>query len=85
MAGLLGDKFLLLTDGSPDAPSIHHDMLLRSRDPVNYESVLQSRGTTDVLANVLAISNSIRELLDKINQGHGLLAELACTPISRQS
>src|SRR5215469_12701691 len=61
--GLLGDKFLLLTRGSPDAPSVHSGGLLRSQDPVNYESLLQSRGTTDLVANVLAISNSIRQLL----------------------
>jgi phospholipid/cholesterol/gamma-HCH transport system substrate-binding protein len=82
--GLLGDKFLLLTDGSPDAPSVHPSTLLRSQDPVNYASLLQSRGTTDVVANVLAISNSVRQLLDTINQGHGILAELIKGPPNPQ-
>lgn len=74
--GLLGDKFLLLTAGSPDAPSVRADALLRSQDPVNYAAVLQARGTGDLVANVLAISNSMRQLLDTINQGNGILAEL---------
>ena len=82
--GLLGDKFLLVTDGSPDAPSAHPDTLLQSQDPVNYASLLQSRGTTDVVANVLAISNSVRQLLDTINQGHGILAELIKGPANPQ-
>jgi phospholipid/cholesterol/gamma-HCH transport system substrate-binding protein len=82
--GLLGDKFLLLTDGSPDTPSVGPGTLLRSQDPVNYESVLQSRGTTDMVANVIAISNSIRQLLDAINHGNGILAELIKGPANQQ-
>lgn len=74
--GLLGDKFLLLTAGSPDAPSVQAETLLQSQDPVNYASLLQARGTGDLVANVLAISSSVRQLLDAINQGNGILAEL---------
>ena len=74
--GLLGDKFLLLTAGSPDAPSVESDALLQSQDPVNYAALLQARGTGDLVANVLAITNSVRQLLDAINQGKGVLAEL---------
>jgi phospholipid/cholesterol/gamma-HCH transport system substrate-binding protein len=82
--GLLGDKFLLLTAGSPDAPSVHPETLLRSQDPINYASLLQNRGTTDVVANVLAISNSMRQFLDTLNQGNGILAELIKGPANPQ-
>jgi phospholipid/cholesterol/gamma-HCH transport system substrate-binding protein len=78
--GLLGDKFLLLTAGSPDAPSVLPETLLRSQDPINYQSLLQNRGTTDVVANVLAISNSMRQFLDTVNQSNGILAELIKGP-----
>lgn len=78
--GLLGDKFLLLTAGSPDAPSVEADALLKSQDPVNYAALLQARGTGDLVANVLAISNSMRQLLDTVNQGNGILAELIKGP-----
>jgi phospholipid/cholesterol/gamma-HCH transport system substrate-binding protein len=74
--GLLGDKFLLLTAGSPDAPSVEADALIKSQDPVNYAALLQARGTGDLVANVLAISNSMRQLLETVNQGNGILAEL---------
>jgi phospholipid/cholesterol/gamma-HCH transport system substrate-binding protein len=74
--GLLGDKFLLLTAGSPDAPSVEADALLKSQDPVNYAALLQARGTGDLVANVLAISSSMRQLLDSVNEGNGILAEL---------
>ncbi|HVA40490.1 MAG TPA: MlaD family protein [Candidatus Binataceae bacterium] len=78
--GLLGDKFLLLTAGSPDAPSVEADALLRSQDPVNYTALLQARGTGDLVANVLAISSSMRQLLETVNQGNGILAELIKGP-----
>lgn len=74
--GLLGDKFLLLTAGSSNAPSVEHDALLKSQDPVNYAALLQARGTGDLVANVLAISSSMRQLLDTVNQGNGLLVQL---------
>lgn len=82
--GLLGDKFLLLTAGSPDAPSVEADALIMSQDPVNYAALLQARGTGDLVANVLAISNSMRQLLDSVNEGHGILAELIRGPSNPQ-
>jgi phospholipid/cholesterol/gamma-HCH transport system substrate-binding protein len=78
--GLLGDKYLLLTAGSNDAPSVQADTLLPSQDPVNYASLLQARGTGDLLANVIAISSSMRQMLDTANQGNGILAELIRGP-----
>jgi phospholipid/cholesterol/gamma-HCH transport system substrate-binding protein len=82
--GLLGDKFLLLTAGSPGAPSADPNALLKSQDPVNYQSLLQARGTGDLVANVIAISNSTRQLLDTINQGNGIIAELIKGPVNPQ-
>ena len=58
--GLLGDKFLLLTAGSPDAPSANPNGLLKSQDPFNYQSLLQARNTGDLVANIIAISSSAR-------------------------
>ncbi|MGZ3621178.1 MAG: MlaD family protein [Candidatus Binataceae bacterium] len=78
--GLLGDKFLLLTAGTPEAPSVKADALLKSQNPVNYAALLQAPGTGDLVANVIAISNSLRQLLETANQGNGILAELIKGP-----
>jgi phospholipid/cholesterol/gamma-HCH transport system substrate-binding protein len=78
--GLLGDKFLLLTAGTPEAPSVKANALLKSQDPVNYAALLQAPGTGDLVANVIAISNSLRQLLETANQGNGILAELIKGP-----
>jgi phospholipid/cholesterol/gamma-HCH transport system substrate-binding protein len=74
--GLLGDKFLLLTTGSPDAPSADPNALLKSQDPLNYQSLLQTRGTGDLVSNVIAISSSLRQIMETFNQGNGILAQL---------
>ncbi len=81
-AGLLGDKYLQLTHGTQDSPSIQPGALLTSRNPVDYQSLLQAKGTDDLVSNVLAISSSVRTLLDEINQGHGLLSQLIRAPES---
>ncbi|HEY2525710.1 MAG TPA: MlaD family protein [Candidatus Binataceae bacterium] len=82
--GLLGDKFLLLTAGSANAPSVEPEALVHSQDPVNYAALLQARGTGDLVANVLAISSGMRQLLDTVNQGNGILAELIRGPANAQ-
>ncbi len=82
--GLLGDKFLLLTAGSPDAPSADPNGLLKSQDPFNYQSLLQARNTGDLVANIIAISSSARQFLDSVNEGHGILAELIKGPSNPQ-
>jgi phospholipid/cholesterol/gamma-HCH transport system substrate-binding protein len=78
--GLLGDKFLLLTSGTRGAPSVRPDALLKSQSPINYQSLLQAPGTGDLVANILSISSSVRELLNSINHGHGILAQLIKGP-----
>ena len=67
--GLLGDKFLLLTAGSPEAPSADPNGLLKSQDPFNYQSLLQASDTGDLVANIIAISELARQFLDSVNEG----------------
>ena len=74
--GLLGDKFVALTPGSPAAPPATPDTVLGSINPIDYEAILQREGTDDLIANVMAISGSLRSILTSIEKGHGLLSEL---------
>ncbi len=74
--GLLGDKFVELTQGHPGSPVVEPGAVLPSRDPIDYEALLQRKGTDALIANVIAISDSMRSLLDQIEKGHGLLSEL---------
>jgi phospholipid/cholesterol/gamma-HCH transport system substrate-binding protein len=74
--GLLGDKFVVLTGGTPDTPAARSGTVLPSVDPVDYATLLERKGTHDTVANLLAITESTRTLIDAINNGHGLAHEL---------
>ena len=74
--GLLGDKFVLLTAGTPGGPPAQASKVLPSVDPIDYATLLQRKGTNDTFANILAITESIRTLTDTINNGHGLAHEV---------
>jgi phospholipid/cholesterol/gamma-HCH transport system substrate-binding protein len=74
--GLLGDKFIVLTGGTSGSAAARPGTVLPSVDPVDYATLLERKGTQDTLANLLAISESTRSLIDAINNGHGLAHEL---------
>jgi len=74
--GLLGDKFVALTPGTPAAPPATPDTVLASVNPIDYEAILQREGTDDLIANIMAISGSLRSVLASIENGHGLVSEL---------
>ncbi len=74
--GLLGDKFVALTPGTASAPPATPDTVLASVNPIDYESILQREGTDDLIANIMAISGSLRAILTSIETGRGLVSEL---------
>ncbi len=74
--GLLGDKFIDISAGNPQAPAIEPDQVLSAQDPIDYQALLQKQGTSDMIANVIEISQSLKSILDSIDKGHGILSEL---------
>lgn len=74
--GLLGDKFIEIAGGDPHSPPIGPDQVLRAQDPIDYQALLQKPETSDLIANLMSISQSMRELLDQVEKGHSLLSEL---------
>lgn len=74
--GLLGDKFVEITDGTRAAPRLAPGAVISSINPVDYEALLQKEGTQDVIGNLITISAELSTLLKSINEGHSLLGEL---------
>ncbi len=74
--GLLGDKYLELTPGTPGAPSAEPGALLKSEDPIDYEALLRRPGAGDFVANMVAMTTSLRTILDNVEKGQGLLGQL---------
>jgi phospholipid/cholesterol/gamma-HCH transport system substrate-binding protein len=76
--GLLGDRYLDVTSGSPSQPRLKEDSEVQSVEPTDVSAVLSQGG--DVVTNVLAISSSLRNILDRIDRGEGLVGELTSGP-----
>src|SRR5262249_42885625 len=72
--GLLGDRYIELTTGSPDAAPVPPDGLLPSLDPIDYEAVLGQSG--DIVTNIVEVTASLKDVLGSIQRGEGLLGAM---------
>lgn len=76
--GLLGDKYLELQGGSPDAKRTLEGGYVPGQDPAEVTRFLASG--EDLMDNLLAISSSLRTILERVEVGEGLLGELTKNP-----
>ncbi len=76
--GLLGDKYLELRGGSPEAKRALEGGYVPGQDPAEVTRFLASG--EDLMANLLAISSSLRVILQRVEAGEGLLGELTVNP-----
>jgi phospholipid/cholesterol/gamma-HCH transport system substrate-binding protein len=72
--GLLGDKYVELTSGSPDEPVIPPGGEVPAAPATDVDRLLASG--EDVVDNVAAISISLRAILERMERGEGLLGEM---------
>jgi len=78
--GLLGDRYLEVSSGSPSQPKLKEGAEVTSVEPTDVGEVLSQGG--DVVTNVAAISGSLRRILERVERGEGLLGELIINPES---
>jgi phospholipid/cholesterol/gamma-HCH transport system substrate-binding protein len=72
--GLMGDKIISITQGSPEAKSVVEGTQLRSLAPVETDDIMANiKVTTD---NVAVITDQLAEIVIKINAGKGTLGRL---------
>lgn len=72
--GIIGDKLIIITQGSPDAPLIKDGQRLISIEPIETEALMARLDVTS--KNVEIISNQLSEISFDINRGHGTLSRL---------
>ena len=72
--GLLGDKFIEISSGSADSPLIPSDGYIPAAAPTDVEKLLATGG--DAVQNTVAISYSLRKILERMEAGEGILGEL---------
>jgi phospholipid/cholesterol/gamma-HCH transport system substrate-binding protein len=72
--GLIGDKLLIITQGSVDAPLAKNGQQLASKEPVEIDAIISNLQVTGVIAQTIA--KQIEELMSNINSRKGTLGRL---------
>lgn len=72
--GLLGDKYIELTSGAPEAEALAANSLITAIDPVDYEAIFGRSG--DIVADAIEVTALLKEVLSEINSGEGVLGRL---------
>ncbi len=72
--GLIGDRLLVITQGSSDAPLANEGQQLESAEPVETDAIMSSLQIT--AGNAEVISQQLAEIMLKINSGNGTLGRL---------
>jgi len=72
--GLLGDKYLEITSGSPGAPMLAEDGEISAAAVTDVDALVASG--EDLMQNVLTISAQLTSILGRMERGEGLLGEL---------
>jgi phospholipid/cholesterol/gamma-HCH transport system substrate-binding protein len=72
--GLIGDRLLIITQGSSDAALVKEGQELDSKEPVEIDAIMQSLQVT--ADNAAIISTQLAEIMININSGNGTLGRL---------
>ncbi len=72
--GLIGDRLLVITQGSTDAPIVKEGQELESKEPVETDAIMASLQVT--AGNAEIITQQLAEIMTKINSGRGTMGRL---------
>lgn len=72
--GLIGDRLLTISYGTPDAPIVKDGHELLSKEPIETDAIIASLETTSKSVEVVALE--LAEIMTKINSGKGTLGRL---------
>ena len=72
--GLIGDRLLVITQGSNEAPPAKAGQQLASAEPVEIDAIMASLQVT--AGNAEIISQELAEIMYKVNSGNGTLGRL---------
>lgn len=73
-SGIIGDRLLIITQGSNDAPLVKDGQKLESSEPVETDAIMASLQVT--AGNAAIISQELAEIMLKVNSGKGTLGRL---------
>jgi phospholipid/cholesterol/gamma-HCH transport system substrate-binding protein len=73
-AGIIGDRILLITQGSEDAPLVKDGAYIGSKEPVEADAIMTSMKIT--ADNAAIISDQLADIMVNMNSGRGTLGRL---------
>ena len=73
-SGIIGDRVLVITQGSNDAPIVTDGQQIMSNEPVETDAIMSSLQLT--AGNAEIISQQLAEIMFNINSGNGTLGRL---------
>lgn len=76
--GLIGDKLVIISQGSGDSPIVKENQLLESEEPIETAEIMASLQVTAAHAEV--ITEQLAEVMVKVNSGNGTLGRLIQDP-----
>jgi len=79
---LAGDNYIDITPGSPRFPELDPGSIIPAQRQTNVDQLLASG--EDVVDNLVQISYSLKNILQRVDRGEGLLGELTTTPETKQ-
>ena len=77
--GIIGDKILIITQGSSTAKTVKDGQYIKSVEPVEMESIIRSLNSTALNAEI--ISQQLIEVMEEINHGNGTIGRLIRDPL----
>jgi phospholipid/cholesterol/gamma-HCH transport system substrate-binding protein len=80
--GLLGDKYIQISSGSPDAAILRDGGQIPAAPGTELDALLASGGSA--MDNLVAISASLRTILARMEAGEGVLGELTSESVAGQ-
>lgn len=72
--GIIGDRLLVITQGSSDAPMVRDGQQLTSTEPIETDAIMASLKVSAWNAEI--ITEQLAEVITKINSGNGTLGRL---------
>ncbi len=76
--GLLGDKYIELSTGSPKADPMERDEMIKGSVPVEISEIMETAGIS--IAKVGDVINRLDNLILKIDEGEGTLSKFLTDP-----
>ena len=73
-SGLIGDRILVITQGSSDSPIVKDGQKIVSKEPVETDAIMESLKVT--ADNAAIISEQLAEIMIKVNGGKGTIGRL---------